>query len=407
MNYTFYEIEDFLTNESFLNYCSGQNEQDIQFWNNWLKANPEKKEIFSDAVLLYTSLNGGWDKKILAKDFEVFRTKLYNRGDNDQKEEYIDNDKIKSTIKIWYTILSLAAALFLTISIVYYFNQEPSEEKRLEKSAYLNDVSPGSNKAVLTLANGSRISLTDAVKGEILVQSDISITKTKEGEVVFTVKSVNTTEPPTYSTIQTPRGGQYKINLPDGTQVFLNAESSLRFPNRFSTIDRAVKLIGEGYFEVTKDKKRPFIVSTSSQMIRVLGTQFNVNAYNDKKSVKTTLVEGSVSVVIGNKAPVLLRPGQQSSSNDNGILVRDVDLNEAIAWKDGYFMFKNDSIEDVMSEISRWYDVNVMYNDGNPNVKFTGAVSKTKNISAILKAIEETSNVKFKIQGKNITVLKP
>jgi transmembrane sensor len=211
-----------------------------------------------------------------------------------------------------------------------------------------------------------------------------------------------------YNTIETPKGGQYRIDLPDGTMVWLNAGSSLRYPNRFAGQERKVALTGEAYFEVAKNKQMPFRVVSGKQVVEVLGTHFNINAYTDEASVKTTLLEGSVNVLLQEThQSELLNPGQQAVVKYNGssIVVQPVKVEEAVAWKNGYFMFVDADLESIMRQLARWYDVEVAYEGNLGSLKFGGMVSRSKSIAQTLRILELTGNVRFKVAGRRVTVM--
>lgn len=298
--------------------------------------------------------------------------------------------------------LSVAAIIVLTLSAGFFFykssytDSEPSGTK-------FSDVAPGGNKAVLILADGKRISLADAADGKLTQQGGIAILKESDGRLVYKVTNSAPVagEVLKYNTLETPVGGQYQITLPDGTNVWLNAVSSIKFPASFAKQEfRKVELRGEAYFEVAKDKNQPFRVATSKQEVEVVGTHFNINAYADELTVKTTLLEGSVRV---NGA--LLKPGQQSMVSSNDLKILKADVEAAVAWKNGLFMFDNERLENVMRKISKWYGVEVKYN--NEEVKeliFGGTVSRFNNVSKVLRMMELTGDVHFELQGKLITV---
>lgn len=274
-----------------------------------------------------------------------------------------------------------------------------------------NDVLPGGNKAFLTLDDGTKISLTDAENGEIARQQGLSIRKTADGQLVYTVAgNAAANGPGTFNTIETPKGGQYRVNLPDGTRVWLNAASSLRYPTKFNGITRSVSLLGEGYFEVAKIKDSrgqlvPFIVKSGNQEVEVLGTHFNINSYDDEDAVKTTLAEGSVRVVSGLEGKkVMLEPGEQSELDSKGIQVKKVDLEAILAWKQGDFIFEGEDLKSIMRKVARWYDVEVSYKGKFDNLKFGGSISRSKNISSVLGIMEATGSVNFDVNGKHVTV---
>ena len=315
-----------------------------------------------------------------------------------------------------------AALLIIGAAGFFYLNQTKTQPLAVQHSKS-KDIAPGGNKAFLTLADGRKISLTDAASGEIVKQEGLTINKTADGKLVYKVADVkeNTTEATLFNTIETPKGGQYQVNLPDGTKVWLNSESSLHYPTKFNGDSRRVELKGEGYFEVAKavikahggsnkgkKVKVPFIVKTENQEVEVLGTHFNINSYKDDEYIKTTLLEGSVRVSLArlykNNCSKLLKPGEQSQLNETHIKVKPVDTEAIIAWKNGDFIFKEDGLKNIMKQLARWYDVEVIYKADVDNLRFGGYISRSKNISAVLKIMESTGKVHFTVEGKKITV---
>ena len=280
---------------------------------------------------------------------------------------------------------------------------------------YRNDVSPGSEKAILELSDGSRVALDSMANGGQLQQGATRILKQDDGQLQYHPGKM----PPgmtegavAYNTVSTPRGGQYRVVLPDGSKVWLNAASSLRFPTGFAGNKREVELTGEAYFDVAKNPAMPFMVrvkpfagNTSSQpmQVEVLGTGFNINAYGDENDRRTTLIEGSVKITAGSNHAVL-RPGQQALVNTGGLqLMPEVDTGEVIAWKNGLFQFKEANIQSIMRQVSRWYDVDVEYK-GNVNQLFFGKIPRRVQVSTLLKILESTGWAHFTIEGKKITV---
>lgn len=302
-----------------------------------------------------------------------------------------------------------AAAIFIAISAGFYFyklNDSPSLKENNPKLVSRGDRAPGGNKATLTLANGTVISLTDAANGDLVKQSGISIAKTADGQLVYKVSAAANSEKgnAAFNTITTPNGGQYQILLPDGSKVWLNAASSLKFPTVFSGTERKVELNGEAYFEVAKNRKVPFTVDANGTKVLVLGTHFNVMAYEDEKLVKTTLLEGSVKLSHAD-AVAFLKPGQQGTiaGNERDYKVQEADVASATAWKNGYFLFDNASLPQLMRQISRWYDVDVVYAGGLKDHEFVGEVSRNYSLMKILRILE-LSEVKFKLEGRTLTV---
>jgi ferric-dicitrate binding protein FerR (iron transport regulator) len=278
------------------------------------------------------------------------------------------------------------------------------------------DIAPGSEKAVLTLADGSTIILDNAANGNVAQQGGTKIIKLDNGQLAYdagrnTHRRVLSGEL-LYNTISTPRGGQYQITLPDGTKVWLNAASSIKFPTAFSGSTREVEMTGEAYMEIAKNSKQPFRVKANGTEIQVLGTSFNINAYSDEEAVKTTLIEGRVRVS-SLKSNVILKPGQQarialavsSDQQAKGItVVNDADIQQALAWKNSLFKFNDASIEVIMRQLARWYNLDVVY-EGNVTKTFLATIPRNVPISQVLEALEITGAVKFKVEANKVTVI--
>jgi ferric-dicitrate binding protein FerR (iron transport regulator) len=286
----------------------------------------------------------------------------------------------------------------------------------------IRDIRPGGNKAVLTLANGATIVLDSAHDGLIGQQGNTSIVKVDAGALAYDTKSKHTGEV-LYNAISTPRGGQYQVILPDGSKVWLNAASSLRFPTSFVGKERLVELTGEAYFEIAKNAAMPFRVfvvpplgsGREGMSVRVLGTHFNIKAYENEQSIRTTLLEGAVKVAIpalsgvwrDGGQEVTLVPGRQAIADNaaRSLQVADANTEQVVAWKNGMFRFKETSIRELMREVERWYNVDVIYNTVKTDQDFTGIVPRTRNISELLHTLELTGTVHFQIEGKKIIVL--
>ncbi len=321
------------------------------------------------------------------------------------------------TFRRWY--IAASVVLFLASACLFFYLKPPAvhiaeTEKR--------DINPGSDKAVLTLANGSKIILNNATTGKIAREGSVVITKSPDGQLIYTVAATESQngdyrsvhDSLAYNTITTPRGGQYQVVLPDGSHLWLNAESSVKFPAIFRKDERRVAVTGEVYFEVEKRLKAgrmaniPFIVSSGNQEIYVLGTHFNLNAYPEEKTIKTTLLEGSVKVrqpATGKEE--ILHPGEQALSGHDKLTVQQADTDLAVAWKAGYFSFSESNLEQIMRGISRWYNVEVIYaSDDLKRELFSGTVSRFASVSQVLRKMELTGSVSFKIEGKKIYVSK-
>ncbi|HEY9195871.1 MAG TPA: FecR domain-containing protein, partial [Mucilaginibacter sp.] len=302
-------------------------------------------------------------------------------------------------------IYAAAAIAVLALSFgLYQYRLRKNEEALALNKAY-EDVKPGGNKAILTLANGAKIELNDAQNGKLGQQGNTAVVKLANGSLAY-VPGGSTAGAPMINTMSTPRGGQYRLQLPDGTAVMLNSESSIAYPTAFTGKTRNVTITGEAYFEVAKNKKMPFIVSYGDQKVEVLGTHFDIRAYQEQPG-KTTLLEGSVKISNGNEKEVLV-PGQQAVYNANAkkFDIKTVDTEDIIAWKNGLFLFDNTDLDQVMLELSRWYDIDVVYKGPKPTLNFTGEVKKSNNLSKAFKILESTGGVKFTIEGKTVTVEK-
>lgn len=365
----------------------------------------------------YGSFNQASEKNDLLENEQ-----LANRIFNQVKEEINPHKfSFSSFYGSYIRPVSIAAMILMVVSFGLYLyssrsvsQAEPQNEQFAEINSQ-NDISPGNNKAILTLADGTVISLDDAQSGLLASQGNIAITKTNNGEIVYeknhTDKIRNVTFRSVINTIQTPKGGKYQVRLPDGSKVWLNSASSLSYPTAFIGRERIVKLKGEAYFEITPNKSSPFRVESDNQIVEVLGTNFNVNSYEDEDFTKTTLIEGSVKIILNPQSKSLsktklLKPGEQSSINSSisDIKIENVDTEKAIAWKNGYFKFKNTPIQEIMREVERWYDVELIYEGNMPTDEFTGFISNDVKISAVLKILEQSGGVKFTVKGKKLKV---
>lgn len=328
----------------------------------------------------------------------------------------LNENKDKSVIGLKRHYLSIAASLLIVVAAGLFFLMYKRQEQPLKTSEQASIARPGGNKAYLTLSNGKRIVLNDTLSGTLAVHAGVKITKTANGQIACEVIPGKAGDPLKYNTLEAPKGGQYQITLVDGTKIWLNAASVLRYPSQFAGKERKVELTGEAYFEVAKSKTKSFVVVSKQQEVQVLGTHFNINAYEGEAGIKTTLVEGSVKITASSSSQkreaamelddVILKPGQQSTVKDNRINIKEVDTEEAIAWKNGYFTFENDNLEMIMRKLERWYDVEVTYTGRISNrVKVMGSISRNTELPELLKMLESTDKFKFKTEGRRITVM--
>lgn len=317
---------------------------------------------------------------------------------------------VVATVPLWrnYKVMAAAAIMLITLtSIFFYFRPPVSYLNEISKTG--QDIAPGTNKATLTLSTGQKILLTDSLTGKLGSENGITISKTAEGTLVYRIaEDTRKLSPESYNTIETPKGGQYQIILPDGTKIWLNSASIFKYPASFSDFkERKVELSGEAYFEVSKNKQQPFIVKTDKQEIEVLGTHFNVNAYKDEPNNRTTLLEGSVKVLISGGNNVIIEPGQQVLVASGTINVKNVDTEAIIDWKNDEFVFNNENLGSIMRKIARWYNVDVVFIDTEVSKEtFSGSLSRKNTISEILKTLELTDRVHFKIDERKVMIRK-
>lgn len=324
-----------------------------------------------------------------------------------EREDFGDRSVKVKRVRLLKRIALVAACIGLFSIAASQFYSRLSQQKKEDQILLYSAITPGRDRATLSLGNGNVFDLDSLGKGEIFQQSGIRIEKNEKGELIYSVLgSSNEQTEILMNTISTPKGGQYRISLPDGSQVWLNAASRLTFPTVFTGESRLVELVGEAYFEVVQNKKLPFKVITSKEEIEVLGTHFNVNSYNEEESSTVALLEGKVKVSLPSSEFKVLNPGEQTIVKGESLEVHPVDLLEAIAWKNGEFMFNNESMKSVMQKIARWYDVEVILKPELENISIWGSVSKYENIKEVLKIIEMTGSVHFNIEERRIYVMK-
>lgn len=309
----------------------------------------------------------------------------------------------KPVYKLWPRIAGIAAAVAAIAFCIWFYSSPRHLDDSRDLLNYAQDIAPGKNTATLTF-NGKSMQLSEAHNG---VKVDSDKFTYKDGSPLSPQAEALPQVENSMVTAKTPRGGTYQFILQDGTKVWLNADSKLEFlPDYKSKNQRIVKLEGEGYFEVAKDKTRPFIVETALQRVEVLGTHFNINAYKDEPAIVTTLIEGSVKVSSRNNQSYL-KPGFQAINSGADIHVNEADLDKVIDWKEGDFYFQQTDFRLAMRKIARWYDVDVIYDSSIPaNLTSNGIIPRNNNLSAVLKSIERSGQVKFKIEGNKILITK-
>jgi transmembrane sensor len=326
----------------------------------------------------------------------------------------------KKPVRLWPRIAAVAAAVAsITLGVWFYSSESGILNTEPDGVAYTNDIAPGKNRATLTLANGKTIALSDSKAGVVVDQGLVRYSsgthssgplkgeqRAKGAGVVHSLAGVEMLG------VETPRGGTYQVVLADGTRVWLNAASSLKFPSKFTGPERRVEITGEAYFEVAssytllrqRKMKQPFIVESAGQEVRVLGTHFNINSYSDEPAVKTTLMEGSVRINSGDRNQTI-KPGEQVVNNGAELKVLEVNTALVTDWKEEAFNLDEVDFRVAMREIARWYDLEVVYDRSVPqDIEAWGWISRNSKLSAVLKLIQNSGQVKFRLEGKKLYV---
>ncbi|MGQ7855157.1 FecR family protein [Pedobacter sp. WC2501] len=369
----------------------------------------ERQEL----ILLLADQGNDLQAKDLLKDYwetfdEAIHPSVFESGQGERMINNLLTDYVYTTSKpvktfsLWPRI-AIAAAVMIVVSIagLYFYNNNKSEQV---VSNLGQNIFPANNGATLTLANGKKINLSDVGSGELAKEGSVIITKTANGKLIYQV-SGETNQANSINTISTPKGETYQVGLPDGSMVWLNAASSLTYSAKL-VVDgkRSVKLDGEAYFEVAKDRRHPFVVQSKGQEVEVLGTHFNINSYADEPNVATTLLEGSVQVS-SRKDQKKIKPGEQATSNGAAIAVALANVEQVVSWTKGDFHLNHVNFKTAMREIARWYNVEVIYDASVPNDMVSGGwISRDQPLSAVLRSIESSGLVKFKVKDRKIYV---
>lgn len=388
-DYSGYDLAAFTADEAFQNWVL--HNKDNSYWEHVREVYPDKMVEMERARVLLLSLKfrEEWPPKEIVDKYLSKALKIIDR-------------KKRNKVVSLYRWGAVAAAV-LVIAGLWTFIGERTPDRLASRQPHLQvikDIAPGGNKAMLTLADGTQIILDSAGTGALTKEGNVTVIKMDDGQLAYQSQSSNL-KPQTavYNTISTPKGGQYQLILADGTKVWLNAESSLRFPVAFQGKERKVELTGEGYFEVTRNENAPFYVNVGTMSVRVLGTHFNVSAYTDESSIKTTLAEGSV-IVNNGQTEVKLNPGQQAKFDKKDDMFRkidNVDVSAITAWKNNEFLFNETELHEAMKQLGRWYDFEVVYESQIPPTYLYGTISRDKKLTDVLK-IMEASGLKFRIE---------
>jgi ferric-dicitrate binding protein FerR (iron transport regulator) len=340
-----------------------------------------------------------------------------NAGADDLSDDVLEHDRQQSLdallqdintprpARLWPRLAAAAAVIVMILAGIYALNNRHKAQQIIAANKPVtHDFAPGSNKVILTLSNGSKVELSDAKKGKVADESGTLINKTADGQISYAKQAGadHLKNQQLFNTAATPRGGQYQLVLSDGTRVWLNAASSVKYPVEFSGQERKIELTGEAYFEVAHDQKRPFRVVSNGQVVEVLGTHFNINAYDNEQAVKTTLLQGSVRIITGANSQ-MIKPGEQAQLKRGAVTVKDVDTDEAVAWKNGFFNFNDADVGTVMRQLTRWYDLEVKYEGSIPQRQFTGEISRNVTARQILDILS-FKKIHYRIDGNTIVI---
>lgn len=386
-------------------------------------------ESFDKSALKFAHGNRKAMNESTARSLLAIREKIAQY--HPEKPQEISLKKVARKDFGWRQMVAAAAILILLSGGFYFlfFKTNEPRSKTVATTAIKKDFKPGGNNATLTLANGKQIILDSVSAGVLSMQGNTKVIKLNNGLLAYNYQSsiINHQSSIQYNVITTPRGGKYEVVLPDGTKVWLNAASSIRFPTAFAGKEREVQITGEAYFDVAKNVDQPFKVSVRGVTVNVLGTQFNVMAYNDEADIKTTLVDGKVKVtigdrqhVVGGQQPVVMSPEQSvimspeqqvilSLSKDGQRkmkLVKDVNIKEVIAWKNNLFWFDNTNVQEIVKQLSRWYDVDIQVKGDIPDL-FTGSIPRNLTFSQVFEVLQKTGSIQYKIENDKTIIVSP
>jgi len=379
----------YLLSKKLKHPLSKEEEEEIQSW----------KKISSKNEKLFQELTTGPSVRFLLKELQKYNV--------ERSIDRLKHQMVRHHTKRRWSYYVVAASIILAIGLGALMSRYHDSFYEL----YRNDIQPGQYVAQLTLPDGSSIALDSMQIGETASRNGMVITKSGNGKISCNysasgIDQPETNQPPNFNTISTPLGGEYQVILPDGSTVWLNANSTLKFPSQFQKSERYIELIGEGYFEIKNNDHAPFKVAVNKQIITVLGTKFNVLAYHEEDIIRTTLLEGAIKISTS-KSNHILKPGQEARVHKDSehMEVFPGDINEAIAWKNGYFIFNNENIKTIMQKVSRWYNVEVVYEGDVNEIAVGGMFSKTKSLQKLLKSFQSTGQIRYKIIGRRVIIM--
>lgn len=393
-DYGQYATADFLHDQDFLTWVKYPTAESNAYWAAVGEQHPQKAQQMHQARGLILLLNSP-----ALPPVQDGGDRVWLKIADAMKEPVVRK------IVPWRSIA--AAGILLVITAGFFIFRQAQPQKAVPSAALAkNDALPGKNMAVLTLANGQKVMLDSTGNGLLAREGNTSIRKAANGELIY--EGADESELKVHiNRIDIPRGAQYRLTLPDGTKIWLNAASSLQFPSSFTGKDRTVELNGEAYFEVAADPEKPFRVISGHQSLDVLGTHFNINSYEEEDAVRTTLLQGSVRLTNTlQQASRVLQPGQQAAMfrGNKPMRIINADIEEVMAWKEGYFIWNNEPIESIMRKLSRWYDIQPVYEKPLPDIGLSGMMSRSKSLPEVLKDLETTGTVHFRIEGRNVVI---
>jgi len=401
--YSEFNVNDFINDDDFVTWVKYPEEEKVQYWNSLAETLADKKEIIEEAknlVFLLSRPETVQNEDDLNRVWNNIQSNIHVADVPEKEPEYQSSSIYKLYVKFGAVAAAAIILIFTGLFISHQFEEKPVAPR-------MAVILPGTTGATLTLANGKKIQLSNAITGKIANQGGLSINKTRQGQLSYqsntTIKNQGSLSD--INKLSTANGQTYMLVLPDGSKVWLNASSSISYsPASIAQGKRMVKLDGEGYFEIAKDRKHPFVVETRSQNVQVLGTHFNVNAYSDEPAVTTTLLEGSVRLTVGKNTKMLV-PGQQGKTLSGQIDISDADVDAVVDWKNGDFSLEHLNFKSAMRKIARWYNVEVIYEASVPdNIESGGWIARDRPLTSVLNAIQSSGLVKFKIDGRKIYV---
>lgn len=400
---------DFLSNSSFLEYCMGQDPEVVTFWDNWIEDHPDQSAAAMEAKRIFAFMGGHTE----GVENEVIKFKKlldeYIKHEDLSGSEILYDKPTRGALRLLKNWTSAAAVIIICTGLFIwsrYSNRSmKSGEAREVAKKGVKDISPGYARAKLQMGNGTIIDLDSLQSGSLKDTDGTEISKNNDRLIYSNGGKYG--DNVIFNTLTTPRGGEYQVVLPDGSKVWLNAASSLRFPLKFTENFRTVYLTGEAYFEVTKDPHKPFHVQISNGLsIEVLGTQFNVMDYDDEAAVKATLLEGRVKMSYTDKAFDII-PDEQVVFNriSKAMSVKKADVDKEIAWKTGHFEFSEDDLPSVLRQFSRWYDVEVAYSGEMTDKHYTGSVSRRLTLLQALEILR-LAGIQYSIENNKLLIKK-